>query len=173
MVKNLYASAGDAASIPGLERSPREGNGNPLQYSCLGNPMDRGAWQAKDHVVAKNQTWLSNWTTKGESKRRKQNCLLLSKNSVAMLNWTHKDPFLFHWTFHIHKSSSAVTLNHAGTNTDSKGICLPVWNVSTQTSQKLLRIGCSKTSYLYKKKENNQNHLPIDSGPRVNVLEYV
>ena len=36
--------AGDAGSIPGSGRSPREGNGNPLQYSCLGNPMDRGAW---------------------------------------------------------------------------------------------------------------------------------
>ena len=40
MVKNLPASAGDAGSIPGLGRSPEEGNGNPLQYSCLGDPMD-------------------------------------------------------------------------------------------------------------------------------------
>ena len=39
-------NAGDAGFIPGLGRSPREGNGSPLQYSCLGNPMDRGAWQA-------------------------------------------------------------------------------------------------------------------------------
>ena len=46
MVKNLPANAGDAGLIPGLGRSPGEGNGNPLQYSCLGNPMDRGAWQA-------------------------------------------------------------------------------------------------------------------------------
>jgi len=48
-VKNLPANAldaGDKRSIPGLGRSPREGNGNPLQYSCLGNPMDRAAWQA-------------------------------------------------------------------------------------------------------------------------------
>ena len=43
MVKNLPADTGDAGSIPGLGRSPRGGNGNPLQYSCLGNPMDRGA----------------------------------------------------------------------------------------------------------------------------------
>ena len=41
MVKNLPANAGDAGSIPGLGRSPGEGSGNPLQYSCLGNPMDR------------------------------------------------------------------------------------------------------------------------------------
>ena len=46
IIKILPANAGDAGSIPGLGRSPGEGNGNPLQYSCLGNPMDRGAWQA-------------------------------------------------------------------------------------------------------------------------------
>ena len=46
-------------SIPGPGRSPGEGNGNPLQYSCLENPMDRGAWQATVHGVAKSQTQLS------------------------------------------------------------------------------------------------------------------
>ena len=45
--------AGDPGSIPGLGRSPGEGNSNPLQYFCLQNPMDRGAWKAKDHGVAK------------------------------------------------------------------------------------------------------------------------
>ena len=44
---------GDLGSIPGLGRFPREGNGNPLQYTCLGNPMDRGAWWATVHGVAK------------------------------------------------------------------------------------------------------------------------
>ena len=44
--KESACNAGDLGSIPGLERSPGEGNGNPLQYSCLENPMDRGAWQA-------------------------------------------------------------------------------------------------------------------------------
>ena len=53
MVKNSPAHAGDATLIPGLGRSPREGNGNPLQCSCLGNPMDRGAWQATVHRVKK------------------------------------------------------------------------------------------------------------------------
>ena len=53
MVKNPPANAGDAGSIPGSGRSPGEGNGNPLQYSCLGNSMDRGAWQATVHEVAK------------------------------------------------------------------------------------------------------------------------
>ena len=53
VVKNLPANAGDTGSIPGSERSLREGNGNSLQYSCLGNPMDRGDWQATVHGVAK------------------------------------------------------------------------------------------------------------------------
>ena len=46
VVKNPLANAGDAGSIPGSGRYPGEGNGNTLQYSCLGNPMDRGAWRA-------------------------------------------------------------------------------------------------------------------------------
>ena len=59
VVKNVPASAGDTRDmclIPGSERSPREGNGNPLQYSCLGNPMDRGAWQLTVHGITKSQT---------------------------------------------------------------------------------------------------------------------
>ena len=52
-VKDLPANAGDAGSIPGSGRSPGGLNGNPLQYSRLGNPMDRGAWQATVHGVAK------------------------------------------------------------------------------------------------------------------------
>ena len=51
MVKNLPAQAGDAGSIPRLGRFPGEGHGNPLPYSCLGNPMDRGAWWATVHWV--------------------------------------------------------------------------------------------------------------------------
>ena len=53
VVKNLPASAGDAGLIPGLGRYPGEGNGNPLQYSFLGNPTDRGDWQATVHGVVK------------------------------------------------------------------------------------------------------------------------
>ena len=59
MVKSLPANAGDLRDerlIPGLGRSPGEGNDNPLQYSCQENPMDRGAWWATVHVVAKSQT---------------------------------------------------------------------------------------------------------------------
>ena len=58
MVKNPPISAGDAGSIPGSGRSPGEDNGNPFQYSCLGNPMDRGAWSATVHEVTKSQTQL-------------------------------------------------------------------------------------------------------------------
>ena len=52
--------AGDLGSISGWGRSPGGGNDNPLQFSCLGNPMDRGAWWATVHRVAESQTWLSN-----------------------------------------------------------------------------------------------------------------
>ena len=61
MVKNPHAmqemvrNAGDGGSIPRSGRSSGEGNGNPLQYSCLGNPMDRGAWWAMVHGVTKSQ----------------------------------------------------------------------------------------------------------------------
>ena len=58
VVKNSSANAGDMGSIPELGRSPGEGNGNPLQYSCLGNPMDRGAWKATVYGVEKSQTRL-------------------------------------------------------------------------------------------------------------------
>ena len=58
MVKNPPASSGDVGLIPGLERCPGVGNGN-LQYSCLGNSMDRGTWWATVHVVTKNQIRLN------------------------------------------------------------------------------------------------------------------
>ena len=59
MVKNPPANAGDLrdiSSIPGWERSPGGENGNALQYSCLNNPVDRGAWWATVHGITKNQT---------------------------------------------------------------------------------------------------------------------
>ena len=61
VVKNPSANAADATeagSIPGLGRSPGGGNGNPLQYSCVENPMDRGAWWATVHGTAESQTQL-------------------------------------------------------------------------------------------------------------------
>ena len=60
--KESAYQARDMSLIPGLKRSPDEGNGNPLQYSCLENPMDRGAWQATVHRAAKSQTRLNDFT---------------------------------------------------------------------------------------------------------------
>ena len=57
--KESVCNARDPGSIPGARRSPGEGNGNPIQYSCLGNPMDRGAWWATVHGVAMSRTQLS------------------------------------------------------------------------------------------------------------------
>ena len=57
--KESACNAGDLGLIPGLGRSPREGNGNPLQYSCLENPMDKGAWQVIVLGVRKSQTRLN------------------------------------------------------------------------------------------------------------------
>ena len=67
VVKNLPTNAGDvrdAGSIPGLGRSLGGGHGNPLQFSCLENPMDRGAWQATIHGVVKSQTGLKRLSTR-------------------------------------------------------------------------------------------------------------
>ena len=60
--KESACNAGDLGLIPGLGRSPGEGNGNPLQYSCLENFTDRGAWQVTVHGVAKSWTQLNNNT---------------------------------------------------------------------------------------------------------------
>ena len=62
MVKASAYNAEDLGLIPGLGRYPGEGNGNPLQYSCLENPMDGGAWWATAHGVAKRRTQLSDFT---------------------------------------------------------------------------------------------------------------
>ena len=61
--KASACNAGEQGSIPGLGRSPGEGNGNPLQYSCLVNPMDGGAWWATVHGVAKSRIRLNDFTS--------------------------------------------------------------------------------------------------------------
>ena len=65
--KESACKAGDPDSIPGLGRSPGEGNGNLLQYSCLQDSMDRGAWRATAHGVAKSRARLSDYTFNGEN----------------------------------------------------------------------------------------------------------
>ena len=76
VVKNLPANAGDIRDtglIPGLGRSPGKGNGNPLQYSCQENPMDRGAWWATVHGVAKSWTSLKRLNTHTHIGRTREN----------------------------------------------------------------------------------------------------
>ena len=68
--KESTCNAGDLGSIPGLGRSSGGGHGNPLQYSCLENPMDRGAWQATVHRVTKSQTQLKQLSTAHQTKER-------------------------------------------------------------------------------------------------------
>ena len=63
VVKNPLANAGDIKEVTGLGRFPGEGNGKPLQYACLGNPMDRTSWWATVHGVAKSWTQLSDKAT--------------------------------------------------------------------------------------------------------------
>ena len=66
VVKNPSVNAGDSGSIPWLGGSPGDGNANPLQYPCLGNPMDRQAWQATVYEVTKSQTRLTNVSAPGK-----------------------------------------------------------------------------------------------------------
>ena len=66
LVKKICLYSGDLGSIPGWEKSPGEGNGNPLQYSCLKNPMDRRAWWATVHRVTKSHTGLKQLRTDGK-----------------------------------------------------------------------------------------------------------
>ena len=85
MVKNLPASAGDVRDtslIPGLGRSLGGGHGNPLQYSCLENPMDRGAWRATVHSVAKSRTWLKLLSTHA------QDICFQSNTSLRKSTWS-------------------------------------------------------------------------------------
>ena len=72
--KESTCNAGDRGSIPGLEGSPGEGNGNPIQYSCLEDPIDRGVWQDAVHGVANSQKQLS----MQEKNKRVENCAVIS-----------------------------------------------------------------------------------------------
>ena len=74
--KSPAYNAGDLGSIPGLGRFPGEGNGNPLQYSCLENSMDGGAWWATVHGVTKSWTRLSDFTLYMEKEMATQSIIL-------------------------------------------------------------------------------------------------
>ena len=73
--KKSACNAGGVGLIPGLGRCPGEGNGNPLQYSCIENFMARGAWQATVHGAAKNWTQLSDFTFTFQHRHRCVDCL--------------------------------------------------------------------------------------------------
>jgi len=84
---NRCANAGDirdTGSIPGLGRSPGGGHGNPLQYSCLENPMDRGAWRATVHRVAKGQTQLKQLNTHNTLESDSSSASLLTFDVVCL-----------------------------------------------------------------------------------------
>ena len=87
MVKNPPANEGDPGSIPGSRTTPGEGNGNPLQYSCLGNPMDRGDWQTTVHRVSESWTWLS---TAHSTANTNHVSGVLKFRCVVKFNPTHK-----------------------------------------------------------------------------------
>ena len=92
VVKNLLANAGDirdAGLIPELGRSPGGGHDNPLQYSCLENPRDRGSWWATVHRVAQSWTRLKQLGISGE---KRPNCHHQSVSSVAQSCWILCDP---------------------------------------------------------------------------------
>ena len=94
--KESACSAGDPCLIPGSGRSPREGHGNPLQYSCLENHMDRGAWRATPHGVAKSLTWLSDLHTHSQDIHREHCCFVGEmhfehSNTIKYLHTPHLD----------------------------------------------------------------------------------
>ena len=84
--KASACNVGDPGSIPGLGRSPGEGNGNPLQYSCLENPTEGGAWWATVHGVAKSRTGLSDFTSQH---------LIGSAFSMVGFSWAQSTSYVF------------------------------------------------------------------------------
>ena len=110
VIKNLPANAEDKRDmglIPGSGGSLGEGYGNPLQYSCLENPMDRGAWRATVHGVTKSLTWLKRFSTHKSSltpstmwRHRKDSCLWTrnpyqTRNLPVPQSWTPQPPELW------------------------------------------------------------------------------
>ena len=112
MVKKLPANEGDTGdlgSISGLGRSPGERNDNPLQYSCLENPMDGGAWQTAVNGVAKSQTRLSNFTH--SLTHSLTHFIAEQRNLAGYSPWGHKD---------------SVTIEHAILPPPSPAVNFPV-----------------------------------------------
>ena len=90
VVKTMPANVGDTGSIPGWGRSPEGGNGNPLQCSCLENPMDRGAWRATVHGVAKSQMlneWMSTAQHKSSAATKVKACRFPQHTGTGLSLW--------------------------------------------------------------------------------------
>ena len=121
--KESTCNTGDPGSIPGPGRSPGEGNGYPLQYSCLGNPMVRRVWWATVHGVTKNWTWLSNTTLAlGRSDGEKflfPMVFPLQRSEVVL---SCQGPSLACWDL-----AFCVGVPSSGTTT---GILIPLWPCS-------------------------------------------
>ena len=80
--KESACFAGDLALTPGWERSPREGNGNPLQYACLENAMDRGAWQVTVHGVTKKSDMTEHTLLRHQGRTIEYDCNLISRHKI-------------------------------------------------------------------------------------------
>ena len=115
LVKNPPANAGDvrdAGSIPGSGRSPGEAHGNPLQYYCLGNPMDRGAFGATVHGVAQSQTWLKQLSTQRASQvqQRKKRVPWRYVSITRRLSVQTNEWIIFFRALNVHDSMSVNQL---------------------------------------------------------------
>ena len=112
VVKNPSAYTGDvrdAGSIPGSKRSPGKGNGSPLQYSYLENPMDRGAWQVTVHEVAKSWTQLSNFHLLTQLQSSGLSIMLCCSANMKADTWN-----LSTWIFELNESQSISEFNSIG-----------------------------------------------------------
>ena len=126
VVKNLPANAGDVGSVSGLGQPPGEGNGNPLQYSCLGNPMDRGAWQAMVHGGHKKvgedlatKTNRSAWHR--ASSHLEAGLFLLPGRSSVRLNRKHHSCLCLHnraSDFKLHWQQKRRGIQHSSRDND-------------------------------------------------------
>ena len=106
-------------SIPGSERSPGRGYGNPLQYSCLENPMDRGGWRATVHRIAKSQTPLKRLSTSHKPHvgiKRKQNQIFLAWNG-------RRKRMLLNTESLGRGTCFGVSIRHLGNDTQKRGWC--------------------------------------------------
>ena len=113
VVKNLPASAGDIRDmglITWVGKIPWEGNGSPLQYSCLENPMDRGAWRATVHGVAKRQTQLKWFSTR--ARRLRETVSSLSQEERPNWELALSEPWSWGFTLQNYEKANVCCLSH-------------------------------------------------------------